>query len=160
MDYKITILSKQVEVKDVMVEDFQDLLFGVTPEGDMVFDATEYCVRNEGLGTFNVRIFMRSCKPFIEKFINAEVVKPSNMFFQNADGHSLIVADFSFLFLSFVDNTLFMYFNDLITNIIHDGFAYSDSFLLQQTAQRIPSEVLERIINMRKEKENEETTGE
>lgn len=161
MDYKITQLSRQIEIKDALIEDFQDLLFGTTPEGDAVFDATEYCERNKELGAFNVRVFMRVCKPFIEKFIQAESVRPGNMFFQNADGHSLIIADFSFLFLSFVDDSLFMYFNDLITTIIHEGLAYSDSFLLQQTAQRIPSEVLEKIIDLRKEKENEQkTTGE
>lgn len=160
MDYKITQLLKQIETKDTLIEDFQDLLFGTTPEGDVVFDATEYCEKNKELGAFNVRVFMRACKPFIEKFIQMESVRPGNMFFQNTNGHSLIIADLSFLFLSFVDSSLFMYFNDLITTIVNDGFAYSDSFLLQQTAQRIPTEVLERIIDLRKEKEDEqETTG-
>jgi hypothetical protein len=158
MDYKITVLPNSIELKDPLIEDFSDLLFGTTPDGTPVFDATEYCNRVETESQFNARVFMRNCKPFIEGFIKAGELDPSKMFYQNTDGHSLIHEQLVYLFLMFTSNVWLIYFNSLISDVINTGVAYSDSFLLKQAIQRIPSDVMEKIIETRKEDEQSATT--
>lgn len=153
MDYKISVLPQAIELKDSLIEDFSDLLFGTTPDGTPVFDATEYCNRVETESQFNARVFMRNCKPFIEGFIKAGELDPSKMFYQNTDGHSLIHEQLVYLFLMFTSNVWLIYFNSLISDVINTGVAYSDSFLLKQAIQRIPSDVMEKIIETRKEDE-------
>ena len=158
MDYKITALPNSIELKDHLIEDFSDLLFGITPDGTPVFDATEYCNRVETESQFNARVFMRNCKPFIEGFIKAGELDPSKMFYQNTDGHSLIHEQLVYLFLMFTSNVWLIYFNSLISDVINTGVAYSDSFLLKQAIQRIPSDVMEKIIETRKEDEQSAAT--
>lgn len=158
MDYKISVLSQAIELKDSLIEDFSDLLFGTTPDGTPVFDATEYCNRVETESQFNARVFMRNCKPFIEGFIKAGELDPSKMFYQNTDGHSLIHEQLVYLFLMFTSNVWLIYFNSLISDVINTGVAYSDSFLLKQAIQRIPSDVMEKIIETRKEDEQSAAT--
>ena len=158
MDYKISVLPQAIELKDSLIEDFSDLLFGTTPDGTPVFDATEYCNRVEMESQFNARVFMRNCKPFIEGFIKAGELDPSKMFYQNTDGHSLIHEQLVYLFLMFTSNVWLIYFNSLISDVINTGVAYSDSFLLKQAIQRIPSDVLEKIIETRKEDEQSAAT--
>lgn len=158
MDYKISVLPQTIELKDSLIEDFSDLLFGTTPDGTPVFDATEYCNRVETESQFNARIFMRNCKSFIEGFIKAGELDPSKMFYQNTDGHSLIHEQLVYLFLMFTSNVWLIYFNSLISDVINTGVAYSDSFLLKQAIQRIPSDVMEKIIETRKEDEQSAAT--
>ena len=158
MDYKISVLPQAIELKDSLIEDFSDLLFGTTPDGTPVFDATEYCNRMETESQFNARVFMRNCKPFIEGFIKAGELDPSKMFYQNTDGHSLIHEQLVYLFLMFTSNVWLIYFNSLISDVINTGVAYSDSFLLKQAIQRIPSDVMEKIIETRKEDEQSAAT--
>lgn len=158
MDYKISVLPQAIELKDSLIEDFSDLLFGTTPDGTPVFDATEYCNRVETESQFNARVFMRNCKPFIEGFIKADELDPSKMFYQNTDGHSLIHEQLVYLFLMFTSNVWLIYFNSLISDVINTGVAYSDSFLLKQAIQRIPSDVMEKIIETRKEDEQSAAT--
>ena len=158
MDYKISVLPQAIELKDSLIEDFSDLLFGTTPDGTPVFDATEYCNRVETESQFNARVFMRNCKPFIEGFIKAGELDPSKMFYQNTDGHSLIHEQLVYLFLMFTSNVWLIYFNSLISDVINTGVAYSNSFLLKQAIQRIPSDVMEKIIETRKEDEQSAAT--
>ena len=158
MDYKISVLPQAIELKDSLIEDFSDLLFGTTPDGTPVFDATEYCNRIETESQFNARVFMRNCKPFIEGFIKAGELDPSKMFYQNTDGHSLIHEQLVYLFLMFTSNVWLIYINSLISDVINTGVAYSDSFLLKQAIQRIPSDVMEKIIETRKEDEQSAAT--
>ncbi len=158
MDYKITTLSNGIELKEPLIEDFSDLLFGTTPDGTLVFDATEYCNRTEENSQFNVRLFMRTCKPFIEGFITVGEFDPGKMFYQNSDGHALIHEQLTYLFLSFTNKIWLIYFNSLLSDVITNGVAYSDSFLLKQTIQRVPSDVLEKIIESRKEDEQPAAT--
>jgi hypothetical protein len=58
----------------------------------------------------------------------------------------------------FTSNVWLIYFNSLISDVINTGVAYSDSFLLKQAIQRIPSDVMEKIIETRKEDEQSATT--
>lgn len=158
MDYKINTIPNSIELKDPLIEDFSDLLFGTAPDGTPVFDATEYFNRAEGDAQFNVRLFMRNCKPFIEGFITMGELNPSKLFYQNPDGHALIHEQLTFLFLAYTNKIWLIYFNSLVSDVITTGVAYSDSFLLKQTIQRVPSEILEKIIESRKEDEQSTTT--
>lgn len=158
MDYKVNIIPNSIELKDPLIEDFSDLLFGTAPDGTPVFDATEYCNRTEEDSQFNVRLFMRACKPFIEGFIVAGELDPSKLFYQNTDGHALIHEQLTYLFLSYINKIWLIYFNSLLSDVITTGVAYSDSFLLKQTIQRVPSDVLEKIIESRKEDEQSTAT--
>lgn len=158
MDYKVNVIQNQVEVKDPLIEDFPDLLFGVIPDDIPVFDATEYCEKGEYGEQFNVRVFMRTCKLFIEGFVVAGELETNKLFYQNTDGHALIHEQLTYLFLCYVNKAWLIYFNSLLSDVINNGVAYSDSFLLKQTMQRIPSDVLEKILESRKEDEQPTAT--
>ncbi len=161
VDYKVNVINDKLEVSDALMSDFPDLLFGMISDGIAVFDATEYCDKDENATSFNSRVFMRAVKPFIEGFVKIKELDSAKLFYQlGPNGHSLINAQLVFLFLAFTNNTWLAYFNDIVSEAINNGVAYSDSFLLKQAAQRIPSEVLKMIIESR-EQEDEQfaTTG-
>lgn len=158
MDYKITELAKQVQTKEAPIADFPELLFGITPDETAVFDATEYCIRAENNKTFNSRLFMRAYKPFIESFITVSGMDANKLFYRNPDGHELVHEELVFLFLAFTNKNWVVYFNNIISDAITNGIAFSDSFVLQLAIGRVPTDILEKIIQSRKQNGQQSTT--
>lgn len=148
MDYKVTTLKDQLECSEQALPDFPTLLFGTVPNGPLVFDSTAFYEANN-IAEIDYKIFQRINKRYIEGFINNTELKASDLFFINHDQHILMNHELTFLFLAFAEPTLAAYFNGLIGEIMANGVAYSDGFVLSMASQRIPTEVLQQIINNR-----------
>lgn len=151
MDYKTTILSKGIEIKDALLPELAGLYFGTISPNKTVFDYTAYFEENE-IKPIDYKIFMRHNKHYIETLLKANEVPTSEIFYQNNNGHILVTAELAFLFVAFVNPDMLLYFNNLLTEVITDGFTHSNGFLYSMAYQRIPSEILQDII---KERQNE-----
>lgn len=153
MDYKINTLSKELDTKENMLPEIFGLHFGIIGEDKAVFDYTAYFEENE-LQYMDYKIFMRMNKHFIENLIKPSGKRTSELFYQNTNGHILVAAELVFLFLAFANPEMCLYFNNIITDAISDGVAYSNGFLYSMAAQRLPSDVLNEIIKERQNGEN------
>ncbi len=154
MDYKTTILKKQLATDETLLPEIADLHFGFLGEDKAVFDYTAY-IESNNLPAIDHRVFMRANKQYIETLVKAGKKKTSELFYQNTDGHILVEAELAFVFLAYVNPEMFLYFNGLLANVITDGVAYSHGLIYSLAASRLPSEILTDII---KERENG-TTG-
>lgn len=148
MDYKTNILSKDIEVKDVLLPEISGLYFGSLGENKTVFDYTTYFEENQ-ITPIDYKSFMRYNKHYIETLIKPNDVKTSEIFYQNIDGHILVSAELVFLFIAFANPEMLLYFNSLITEVITDGITHSNGFLYSMAVQRLPNEALKDIINER-----------
>lgn len=148
MDYRTTILSQELIVDDPLLEDIDGLYFGFINEDRAVFDYTRYINENK-LEPIDYKVFMRANKHFIEVIAADRGLRTSEIFFQNTNDHILIASELVFVCLAFIDNNLLRYFNALLTDITADGLAFSNTFILKTTTERVPSEVLKSIIRQR-----------
>lgn len=148
MDYKANILDAQLECSEQALSDFPTLQFGTVPNGPLVFDSTAFYMAN-GTDEIDYRVFQRINKRYIDGFVNNTEMKGTELFFINKDGHVLMNHELTFLFLAFAEPALAAYFNGLIGEIMANGVAYSDSFVLSMTSQRIPTNILQQIITNR-----------
>lgn len=150
MDYKANVLNDQLECKEQVLPDFPTLLFGTVPNGPLVFDSTAFYEAN-GIEEIDYKVFQRLNRRYIEGFVNNSDMKVTDMFYMNRDSHILMHHELVFLFLAFAEPALAAYFNGLIGEIMENGIAYSDGFVLSMASQRIPTEILQQII---KDREN------
>lgn len=148
MDYKITNLIKKVVCDQQLLPDIPTLLFGTINDGALVFDSTAFYNSNE-IEEIDYKIFQRLNKRYIEGFIDNTSLKGTDLFFLNTDSHVLMNHELTFLFLSFANPTLAAYFNGLIGELMSNGVAYSDGFVLSLASDKIPTEYLQQIINER-----------
>lgn len=149
MDYKITNLTEEVECNQQIFEDFNGLTVGRLADNDAVFDATAYCEAN-GLETADYRSFSRTNKRYIEALIKSGQIKREKMFYLNTNGHLLVNISLAYLFLAFYVSDIYVYFDSLINDIITDGVAFSDNYVVRLASERVPSEMLQTIIESRK----------
>lgn len=154
MDYKTTVLQKEIKTEEILLPEVADLKFGFLGQNRIVFDYTAYIEANE-IAPIDYKVFMRANKHFIETLAKSNNKKTSEIFYQNGNGHILVAAELAFVFLAFVNPEMFLYFNSLLTDVITDGVAYSHGFIYSMATERLPSDILSGII---KERENE-TTG-
>lgn len=148
MDYKTNTLPEQLECKEIALPTFQNLKFGRVAEDLLVFDSDLFCV-HEGVQEFDYKVFQRTMKRFIDSITDNTDTDKSQLFWLNHDGHVLIHQELTFLFLAFVKPVIASYFNGLLGEVMSTGVAYSDDFILSMTQQRVPSDVLQDIINSR-----------
>lgn len=148
MDYKTTTLDAQLECKEQLISAFPELQYGDISESLTVFDSTAfYTERN--IEEVDYRTFQRINKRYIEGFIKYGGVKQSELFFLNKDGHILMNKELTFLFLAFAEPMIATYFNGLLGDIMVNGMAYSDGYIMALASQRIPTDILQQIINDR-----------
>lgn len=148
MDYKITNLNKKVVCDQQLLPDIPTLLYGNINDGALVFDSTAF-YESSSIEEINYVTFQRLNKRYIGGFINNTSLKSSELFFLNTDGHVLMNHELTFLFLSFANPTLAAYFNGLIGELMSNGVAYSDGYVLSLASEKIPTEFLQQIINER-----------
>lgn len=148
MDYKTNTLTKQLECKEQALPDFPTVLFGVVPNGPLVFDSTEFYISNE-LQELDYKVFQRINKRYINSIIKNANVKASDLFYLNHDGHILMHHELIFLFLAFAGPSVAAYFNGILGELFANGVAYSDRFVTSLAAERIPDETLQQIIKDR-----------
>ena len=155
MDYKVNVLSREVEIKDEILAEVAGLFFGTVANDQVVFDYTEYFKNNE-LEFIDHKVFMRTNKKCIELLARVKGRKTSELFFQNTNGNILVAAELVFVFLAFSNPEMLIYFNGLISDVLTSGVAYSDGFVYHAAAERLPTDVLAEIIQNRMKEENEE----
>lgn len=158
MDYKTNIINQQIEATDNLLEEINGLHFVVLGEDKALFDYTAYFIENN-LEPIHYKVFMRLNKHFIESFIKVRKLDSTQLFYQNKDGHILVTGELVFLFLAFANPELLNYFNNLLTEAISDGFALSNGLIYGEAAERLPTDVLQAIINRRQTEETETTDG-
>lgn len=152
MDYKITILPNKVKVEEKLLPEIMGLYCSIINDDRAVFDATAY-MEEAGIEPIDIKSFMRLNKYYIEKIAQGHNLKTSELFYQNTDGHYLVDFTLAFLFLAFVNPDMLRYFNSLLGYLFTDGVAYSNGFLFEQASRRLPTEVLQDIIEERKEED-------
>lgn len=150
MDFKTTTLDKLLECKEQALPGFPTLTFATIPNGPLVFDSTFYYLANE-LTEVDYRTFQRLNKRYIQAFIDNTDTKASELFYLNKDGHILMHHELTFLFLSFAQPELAAYFNGILGELMANGVAYSDSFVMSLAYNRIPTASLQAIIKEREE---------
>lgn len=148
MDYKTTTLNEQLECKEQLLAAFPDLKFGDISEDLTVFDSTAYYIER-GLEQIDYRTFQRINKRYIDSLTKYGDTNKSELFFINKDSHILMNKELTFIFLAFAEPILATYFNGLIGDIISNGVAYSDGYVVSLASERIPSDVLQQIIDNR-----------
>lgn len=148
MDYKTTTLNEQLECKEQPLAAFPDLKFGDISEDLTVFDSTAYYIER-GLEQIDYRTFQRINKRYIDSLTKYGDANKSELFFLNKDGHILMNKELTFIFLAFAEPILATYFNGLIGDIISNGVAYSDGYVVSLASERVPSDVLQQIIDNR-----------
>lgn len=149
MDYRTNILTTGVEANMTLLPDINGLYFGVLG-GDMtVFDYTRYFEETK-LEPIDYKVFMRSNKRNIELLMKQIGKTPNDTFYKNTDGHILVASQLVYTFLAQANTELMFYFNDLLHEILTDGVAYSNGFVYELAADKLPDSVLQDIIKSRK----------
>lgn len=155
MDYKTTVLTTPLKVEDIMLPDINGLYFGGLAENKIVFDYTRYFEENE-IPAIDYKVFMRTNKHYIEQITKTANRNPSELFYQNTDGHILIISDLVFVCVAFVNPEMLAYFNSLLFDAMTDGVAYSHGFAYSIAATRLPSDILADIIKERETDDGEQ----
>ena len=148
MDYKITTLTNEVVCENVDIPGFPSMKFGNLSNGLSVFDSTNYYAENE-LEPINYKTFGRVCRHYINTLVTKLELNLGELFFQNTDGHILINKELAVTFLQFANPDIYVYFNSMTWDLLENGFAISDSFVVALAAARVPDEVLKEIIETR-----------
>ena len=148
MDYKLNKLLKEVECEQVKIADIPTLKFGSLANGQEVFDSTRYFEENE-IQPIDYLVFSRICKTFINTLIDRTDMLATELFFLNTDGHILMNKDLTVIFLQFSHPDMFIYFTQMILDLLENGIAFSDGLIASLAASRMPSELLKDIIDTR-----------
>lgn len=149
MDYKTTTLDKLLKCDKVLVREFPTLKYGIIPNTELqVFDSTNYYLENQ-LEEIDYKVFQRINKRYIQALVDADSINPSTLFYLNKDSHILMNHELTFIFLSFATPVIGAYFNGVLGELMANGFALSDSFVCSLASERIPTEILQEIINDR-----------
>lgn len=156
MDYKTNVLNVKLTADENLLLEIDGLRFAAYINDRVLFDYTAY-FENTGIKPIDYKVFMRTCKHFIENFAKETGLKTSELFYQDKSGHIFVASEIVLIFLAFANPELLVYFNNLVGDAVSDGVAYSNGFAYKVAAQRLPDGVLKDIIQKRKE-ENEETT--
>lgn len=154
MYYKVNQLNEPVECDSIKYSELPSLLFGkLTFDNDEigVFNASEYC-KSLG-GRLDVYKFMQSNKLYIDRLVNNEKVNPDKLFFIHSDKQILIASEIAIVFLMSINPELFLYFVDMILDLLSGGIAVSDRKIMELVMDRVPNDVLNQIINSRNEKD-------
>ena len=150
MNFKTTTLDKLLECKEQEISEFPRLMYGTIPNGPLVFDSTFYYIANN-LEEIDYKTFQNINKRYIQAFIDNTDTKAGELFYLNKDGHILMNSQLTFLFLCFAQPELAAYFNGILGELMANGVAYSDSFVMSLAYNRIPTASLQAIIKEREE---------
>lgn len=151
MDLKTTALTSELKTDVEMMPDIPGLHFGILSENCMLFDYTAYFEENKELKDPGYKMFMRSNMHYIRTLAGMGGKELSELFYQNTNGHILVANELVYLFLIFSNPDLLIYFNSLLSDVMNEGLAFSNSFVYSLASNRIPSDVLKNLI---KEREN------
>lgn len=123
------------------IPEFPNLLFGTTAEGNKsYFDATLYLGKENPQA--NIQNFFAQYRAAIESLCESHDIPFKDFYQVNQDGHYLIDANFTYLFIAFADKHFLAYMCDRIHELFSKGFVVSDTYLIQTANERIPQQIL------------------
>lgn len=140
MDFKLNHLQKTVKCEEVGIPDLPDLKFGHLEDGTLVFNASEYLIKNNKENDY--RTFSRAMRFWVEQMAKGYGISTASLFFANPDGTELYHETMTYLFLMYINPDMISYFNDLIDDVMTNGIAFSDSFIMELASTRLPDEML------------------
>ena len=146
MDFKLNHLQKEIKCEEVGIADLPALKFGHLEDGTMVFNATAYLQslnREE-----DYRQFSRGMRFWVERLATGYGVNPAKLFYANPDGTELYHEILTYIFVMYTDPDMISYFNDLIDDVMTNGMAFSDSFIIELATTRLPEELLKPTIQV------------
>jgi len=140
MDFKLNHLQKEVKCEEVGIPDLPALKFGHLEDGTLVFNASEYISQNDV--DVDYRIFSRAMRFWIEQIAKGYGISTASMFFANPDGTELYHETLTYIFLMYIDPGMVSYFNDIIDDVMTNGMAFSDSFVMELASTRLPEDLI------------------
>jgi hypothetical protein len=150
MDYKLNHLAKEVRCEEVGIPDLPDIKFGHLENGMLVFNATAYLKTLDREEDY--RTFSRAMRFWIEQLASGYGLNTSELFYANPNGEELYNETMVYLLLMYTDPSIVSYFNDIIDDVMTNGIAFSDSFILSLAQSRLPDDVKQGLIQNDKRK--------
>lgn len=141
MDFKLNRLTEEVKCESVGIPDIPTLKFGNLEDGTLVFNASDYLRQNGKDGDY--REFSRGMRFWIEQMAKGYGISTASMFFANPDGTELYHEILVYLFLMYLDPAIMMYFNTMIDDLMTNGIAFSDTFIIELASTRLPDDIVQ-----------------
>lgn len=154
MNFKINRLKNTIPCEDTVFPDMPWLKIGHIGDTD-VFSANEV-LRNTG-SSLDLHTFMNVYKREISIIADSTQTQLGDLFFVTKDNHVYINKVLMITFIMCTSPQMYAYFNNLLDDVLTSGIAYSDTYIMSMAANRIPSEYLHRIIEMRNGGNDKET---
>lgn len=154
MNYNVKQLDEPIKCNIIRFSELPSLFFGKVLLDDKevsVFDASEYC-KSIG-GKLDVYRFMGANKLYIDRLINSEGLDSSNLFFIQPNQKILISSEIVVVFLMSINPELFLYFEDMVLDLLNNGIAISDKKIMELVMDRVPDDALKQIIDSRNEQD-------
>lgn len=146
MDYKLNILSKKLDCSETGIQDIPEMKFGRMEDGTLLFNMTAY-LKAIGNVSDDYRTFSRTMRFWIESLAKGYGVETSKLFWQNPDGDQLAHEILTHLFLAYTDPSIAAYYNDLVDDVMTNGMAFSDSFIMGLAQNRLTPDVINQLSN-------------
>ncbi len=151
MDYKLNILAKELKCEELGIPDIPTLKFGKLENEKIVFNATAHL--KEIGREVDYRDFSRAMRFWIEQLAKGYGLPISELFYQNPNGDQLYSEILVHIFLMFLDPEIIIYYNDLVDDVMANGMAFSDSFVLELAKTRLTPDLI-KVLNDNRKKDS------
>ncbi len=155
MNYKLNVLKKKVKCSERPFSEIP-ISVGTVGDGQSVFDIDQYC-EEAGVEVEDWKIFTQRHRLYIERYAARAEKKTSELFYQNTDGHILMDLSLVFIYLIYKDDDLSAYLFSLLTDVLSDGVCFSDTYVVELAAERLPEEVVRRMFGKVKQEDEDES---
>lgn len=132
----------------VRYNEFPDLLFGTTANGQEYFDATHFIMKKGDTQKHNVRqfemLFLHWKKALCEAY---DILLEDVVVVDKEQSHVLIDEAFALLFVSYVDPMFGVYMLERMSEMLINGLVLSDTNILMMSRSRLTKEQLSNLTN-------------
>lgn len=146
-------IVKSLQCRIIRYREFPDLLFGKSQDGKFFyFDATHYIQKMGDSRKHNIRDFQIGFQHWIMAAKQTyEIQQEELIICDEATGHILIDECLALMFLAYIDPGFGIYIMERMSEMLVNGIAVSDTWLIQATRLRFTTEEL--ISNLKGEHE-------
>lgn len=152
MNYKVNQCDKPIECNTIRFSELPSLLFGKISLANKeveVFDASEYC-KSMG-GKLDVYKFMQTNRIYIDRVVYNNNLDVNNLFFVLPNQKILILSEIVIVFLISINPEMFLYFIDMMLDLLGNGIVVSDKKIMELVMDRVPNDILKQIMDSRNE---------
>ena len=135
-----------IECNQVLIPEFNSLLWGKPIDGRIYFDATNYLDSKEN-SDVTLQGFFKDYNSQINSLGRHYNLTEKQWMAFNKDGHCLIDSRLCFLFLSYVETEFLVYVNQIVRDTFLNGFALSDAKLIDTVLSRFTKEYLIKLLH-------------